>query len=566
MSAALRSPAVAALFGLRLRSPPVLPEPASSPVGQHGVALELPSPSKATRTCLRRLRLLLLTGHGLMVACVPLLILANEIVWFGLDGRWNFSIPGHTLDLDWVMADSWRPPPPLGDVPQQVALLFMVRTGLQNLKLWRLWLEPAADFQQEFRVRLYFHLADGATPERLEGLLSLPGNPKIVPTTHTAWCELMRAEVALFRYALEEDNRNTIFVLLSHDSVPIAPFDDAMRKLLKRSAGNNNFESRICFAGVRKLDVPGDCQYAMLPRWQRRDLMKHHQWMVLNRTHASKIADSKYLKAARGLFMDFFSHEPMCSDEVVPILALAMPDGIVQKETSPGLYNFPLYLQTDSLEHFNGALRDELGIDTSCITYAYWPGCVPQNMSEEIWPDDAKLGDGGMPWHWQFWTHHQNLHPSMDISNAGKKILATHLFEQGVLFWRKLGPLGGDETQHMLFLKRMSALRGMWQKKYGNLGSGNELNTPRLLPEASEGLPLMLAQVGWATVFPQRGWFYSSSAFLAYVAIVFCLVLWKASRTRVGLGFSACTLGVGALSVILIDVIRILTDPGLSFT
>merc|ERR1719379_1709873 len=99
--------------------------------------------------------------------------------------------------------------------------------------------------------------------------------------------------------------------------------------------------------------------------------------MGLNRRHASRLASSRALKAARGLFRDSFSHEPMCSDEVVPLLALAVPDAWLSDEPeNPAirLYDLPLYQSTGTMKSYEHALTESLKLHQGCVTYAFWPG------------------------------------------------------------------------------------------------------------------------------------------------------------------------------------------------
>ncbi|CAE6971920.1 unnamed protein product [Symbiodinium natans] len=108
---------------------------------------------------------------------------------------------------------------------RRLALLFMLRTNLVEIELWRRWLQPGLDMtghsDEHLRVSLYFHVADGfqaAGPDVVAALQALPGTRKVLNPVGTGWCELMAAEVALLQAALMDDPGAEMFVLLPHDA------------------------------------------------------------------------------------------------------------------------------------------------------------------------------------------------------------------------------------------------------------------------------------------------------------------------------------------------------------
>lgn len=314
----------------------------------------------------------------------------------------------------------------------RLALLFMLRRRLEHVDLWKSWLEPEAS-RAVPRVSLYFHLADGldkASPEDVAALRALPGARQIVATVATGWCELMAAEVALIKAALADDLGATLFVLLPHDAVMLAPLELTLAVLLSPSSSGRSPEeshqdelagprSRICLAGVRGLEVPSGCPHAIEPHWSRSLLLKHHQWMALSRAHAERVSDAAAIKTAVDLFQEWLLGEPLCSDEVIPLLSLASSHKAGTNSSSIGdLHQLPLYKSAArGLRAFDDGLRD-LDIAAECITYAPWPGCRPVGKEDKT-AKSPTVGGG--------------------LSPHERDAFMVELAAVGVFFCRKLG-------------------------------------------------------------------------------------------------------------------------------
>eukprot|EP00392_Amoebophrya_sp_AT5.2_P004920 g4929.t1 len=116
-------------------------------------------------------------------------------------------------------------------------------------------------------------------------------------------------------------------------------------------------KSRFCFAGRGGFDAPNGCSYAAWPQWGGRYILKHHQWAILNRKHAQKLAyDGGFTKELFSSYRRLYTFAPMCSDEVAP--ALALLDGKV-----------PAFAESEVVFHEN-EIRQE------CTTFAFWKGCL----------------------------------------------------------------------------------------------------------------------------------------------------------------------------------------------
>jgi len=320
----------------------------------------------------------------------------------------------------------------------RIAFLFMLRYRLDHIDTWKAWLDPEV-VREKQRVSLYFHLADLSPIENTSEVLALrelPGFRLILPTVATGWCELMAAEVALFKAALEDDPAAEMFVLLSHDAVPLVPFEVVFTRLMTPHQEVGLLQSHICPAGVRTLEMPKDCEYAIEPGWQRHMLLKHHQWLALTREHASAVSNLEVLKAAVTLFQDSFLGEPLCSDEVLPLLGIAVyhkqSQAVTRAESLDGedLRDIPLYRYAFSgIASFETGLK-ELGVQALCITYTPWPGCR-SGFSQEL----GKKSKSPIA--------------RANMSAEAKVQMLCELITEGVLFSRKLGIAGDTTEDHM---------------------------------------------------------------------------------------------------------------------
>eukprot|EP00391_Amoebophrya_sp_Ameob2_P002854 CAMPEP_0179006152 /NCGR_PEP_ID=MMETSP0795-20121207/14376_1 /TAXON_ID=88552 /ORGANISM="Amoebophrya sp., Strain Ameob2" /LENGTH=1157 /DNA_ID=CAMNT_0020700843 /DNA_START=76 /DNA_END=3552 /DNA_ORIENTATION=- len=172
----------------------------------------------------------------------------------------------------------------------------------------------------------------------------------VIEQQYSGWCALLSVQVALFHRALHETT-NQYFVLLSQNHVPLVPFPQFVQNLLQSD------KSRFCFAGRGGFDAPNGCSYAAWPQWGGRYILKHHQWAILNRKHAQKLAyDGGFTKELFSSYRRLYTFAPMCSDEVAP--ALALLDGKV-----------PAFAESEVVFHEN-EIRQE------CTTFAFWKGCL----------------------------------------------------------------------------------------------------------------------------------------------------------------------------------------------
>jgi hypothetical protein len=154
--------------------------------------------------------------------------------------------------------------------------------------------------------------------------------------------------------------------------------------------------SSICFAGIKRMEVPHSCRwvcfiaglfrfphlspccsYGVQLLWKQPLQLKHHQWTVLSRRGVGSLLSSRRWKTVQSIFTKYYTAEPLCSDEVIPALALlADEDGegegleAVLHDTSY-LYNTSAALARHSLE-------------ARCLTFVYWPGCLSPHPSAPL--------------------------------------------------------------------------------------------------------------------------------------------------------------------------------------
>lgn len=232
---------------------------------------------------------------------------------------------------------------------------------------------------------------------------------------------------------------------------------------------------------MRGLEVPAGCPHAIEPHWSRSLLLKHHQWLALSREHAERVSQVDALSTAVTLFQEWFLGEPLCSDEVLPLLALAawQTPGINHTRGGDDLHRLPLYRSaTRGLRAFADGLND-LAISTECITYAPWPGCRPAGKQNKR--AKSPTAGGG-------------------LSPEERDALMLELAAAGVLFCRKLGLGGGGGLERPRVSDHMDLINSAAQARR-DVQLGGLTAPHRLLPlQPSSAMPLLQSpsrQVLW---------------------------------------------------------------------
>jgi hypothetical protein len=160
-------------------------------------------------------------------------------------------------------------PIPMSSTPSKprAYFLFMVGDDIPNAGLWRAFFADASE--DEWAV--YVHCKSGCAPSTLA---KLPG-AKAVDTVPTYYChDLVTAMVQLLRFSSkDEGHENDKFVFVSDSTLPVKPFEEVAATL------HEHKESDFCI-------FPSDHWAEADFNNQRAYLVKHQQWVVLNREHS----------------------------------------------------------------------------------------------------------------------------------------------------------------------------------------------------------------------------------------------------------------------------------------
>eukprot|EP00927_Polykrikos_kofoidii_P014116 TRINITY_DN16152_c0_g2_i2.p1 TRINITY_DN16152_c0_g2~~TRINITY_DN16152_c0_g2_i2.p1 ORF type:complete len:515 (-),score=88.03 TRINITY_DN16152_c0_g2_i2:60-1469(-) len=270
---------------------------------------------------------------------------------------------------------SWEAPPAAETIKdRKIAFLFMLMRTLSWEKVWAKFFAR----QQKSKYSIYVHRASVQNDSATDSPLALRRfGSQLVPWVNSTWCALVGVEVAMLRASLLDPN-NAQFVFISQDSVPLRSFEYVYDGLIGRSAETSKF----CFA------EPARHKYAALEQISNqlgtrccfRDfyspinsrVKKHHQWIVLARSHAATIA----ARALEGLHRwadvwkvaapDIARMGEGCSDESVPFTTLFLED----EETRDA--------DGSAVEEAEISISDRMqlmGIEENCLTFVNWYNC-----------------------------------------------------------------------------------------------------------------------------------------------------------------------------------------------
>ena len=226
----------------------------------------------------------------------------------------------------------------------KVAFLFLTMKDFPWEELWDKFFHDAP--KSQYSIYIHRALLKDEEQRKAHKLPLAKYGPIDVPWVRTAWCALFGVEVASL-FAAMEDPLNVQFVFVSDSSVPLKPFSYVYNEL----ARNSPQTSKICLAsrassGQAKLEfAKQESKRSCFFRDFLRDInprtMKHHQWAVFNRPHASQIV--KYAQEALKIYEvawlnaapDMDVGAEGCSDEAVPLTALLYSLEVEKKSTGP---------------------------------------------------------------------------------------------------------------------------------------------------------------------------------------------------------------------------------------
>merc|ERR1719282_1626508 len=195
-----------------------------------------------------------------------------------------------------------------------------------------------------------------------------------------------------------QDPMNTQFVFLSEWTVPLKRFSYVYHHLIQVSPTTSKF----CLATPAEHDtvavetaqqlIYGQCLYRDFFRKQNPRTLKHHQWVVLARGHATIIvrraseALDLFEKTWRRTAPDIKTGGEGCSDECVPITALLYELEITGKSTGN--------IWSD---------LTRIGVEQQCLTFVHWRNCFRGTTIDrsDIAADLGVLWSNG----WQLWEY-----------------------------------------------------------------------------------------------------------------------------------------------------------------
>jgi len=156
----------------------------------------------------------------------------------------------------------------------RVYFLFLVQSGLDHPELWRSFLLGADS--SKYRAFVHCKSPDAC---KASGILTLIPGMKMVETVPTYYChDLVTAMVHTLDGALREGggmggSSRDKFVFVSESALPVKPFTEV------HSALTTNHDSDLCI-------FPKSHWATAHVGNTRAYLVKHHQWVTLNRAHA----------------------------------------------------------------------------------------------------------------------------------------------------------------------------------------------------------------------------------------------------------------------------------------
>lgn len=172
----------------------------------------------------------------------------------------------------------------------RVFLLFMAIDGIVHDRHWLAFLEGVDS--NKYRVLLHCKQRDSCDSKMAS---FRPVGLSIVETVESSYChDLVSPMVQLLRHALQESvSPSDKFVFLSDSTLPVQPFSEVYKSLMAHES------SDICVMPWRSwMDMVVRDQKRPLRGWKA-VLVKHSQWVVLNRDHAQTLV-SKWYDISRG--------------------------------------------------------------------------------------------------------------------------------------------------------------------------------------------------------------------------------------------------------------------------
>eukprot|EP00927_Polykrikos_kofoidii_P016550 TRINITY_DN17490_c0_g1_i1.p1 TRINITY_DN17490_c0_g1~~TRINITY_DN17490_c0_g1_i1.p1 ORF type:complete len:513 (+),score=78.39 TRINITY_DN17490_c0_g1_i1:1-1539(+) len=324
---------------------------------------------------------------------------------------------------------------------RKVAFLFMVMDKLVWESIWEQFFEG----QNKAKYSIYVHRAlEHDLSARKDPLPLSKYQAQHVPWVNSTWCALFGLEVALLRAALV-DPTNAQFVFVSHDTVPLKSFEYVFDNLIVRSAETSKF----CLATPAKYkylmveEVVNELQTVCCFRdfYSPIDnaVKKHHQWIVLARSHAMTIVARALDGLARfsqvwKLAAPDVSPAIGCSDESVPITTLLLDEEESRKADD----------SFDGSELSISERMERIGVEENCLTFVNWYNCFRHTefMLEGMGFAQGMAGHGSDLYRYLFekdfdFDHDSSMNSFPTVYDKIDGAYLARLTEAGFMFARK---------------------------------------------------------------------------------------------------------------------------------
>lgn len=324
----------------------------------------------------------------------------------------------------------------------KIAFLFIVMDKLEFEAVWNRFFAGAPVGQYS----IYVHFAApeknrnstvGVVPLSRWGAVQVPWAPN-------TWCALMGAEVSLLMESLR-DPQTQQFVFVSHNTIPLKSFGYVYQQLGVAAPTTSKFcfaepaHHRTATAETVAQELKRQCIFRDFYRALNPRTLKHHQWVVLSRDHATAVVRHGY--AALHIWKqswemaapDIANMGEGCSDEAVPIVALL--HGIQEEGRSTGN---------------TWADLTRLGVEQQCLTFVHWRNCfgntdldLRQPVKDELitllenW-DLRMLTDKDFNFFQSALKRELNGYPSIILNMSATYL--SRLTQHGFMFARKLAP------------------------------------------------------------------------------------------------------------------------------
>jgi len=239
----------------------------------------------------------------------------------------------------------------LNDRPKLI-FMFLVYDRINNEQIWNRFFDGAAH-TSDYRVLVHCKHADACRKN-----IQSPQRYEIIPSVPTAPCtDLVNAMNALLKAGVERlglpRNVEDKLIFISDSTLPVKPFSIVQSRLL--SAGKR---SNFCIFPTNHW-----------PSTYTISVVKHHQWMILTRSHAVEVLKKSHeepvfpLEVANGFSFHDGKPASLCRDE---FWYFALLFGTITR--FPNVHSFPMA----GLNGGGDLSISDVAVQGQCDTFVSW--------------------------------------------------------------------------------------------------------------------------------------------------------------------------------------------------